>query len=73
MLLILSVNQPLRKKSNWKDLKATSPELEIFLSIAAISLFDDTSRKAAYGNFPMRQREYRFVIVDKERYKLKTE
>ena len=44
-------------KTNWKDLKATSPELKIFLSNVAISLFGDTSRKAVYGNFPTRQRE----------------
>ena len=44
---MLSINQPPRKKSIWKDSKTTSPEPEIFLFNVAISLFSDTSRKAS--------------------------
>ena len=51
---MLSINQPPRKKSIWKDSKTTSPELEIFLFNVAISLFRDTSRKASLWKFAKR-------------------
>ena len=55
---MLSINQPPRKKSIWKDSKTTSPELEIFLFNVAISLFSDTSRKQVFGNLPKDEKEY---------------
>ena len=42
----MSINQPPRKKSNWRAPVTTSPELETFLSSVKRSLLSDTSRKA---------------------------
>ena len=46
----MSINQPPRKKPNWKAAKTTSPELETFLSNVERSLFGDISRKAVSEN-----------------------